>query len=130
MYYFNPENFGFYTENSKGMIKISDKEYWSLINGQSQGNAIVLGEDGRPQLQAVEKTDEEILSEAMSRRDSQLGLASLRIGPLQYAVELGIATETDIENLNLWKQYSIDINRVSEQPKYPHTITWPTPPFE
>lgn len=130
MYYFNPDNFGFYLSKGKGLIAITDEVYRDLINGQSEGNAIVIGGDGLPTLKPIEITSEEAVSAAVVQRDSLLRIAALRIAPLQYAVDLGIATQADEENLNLWKQFSVDVNRVPSQPKYPATITWPTPPGE
>lgn len=72
----------------------------------------------------------ELTSAALVQRDGFLFTASLRIAPLQDAVDLDEATEGDIANLKLWKQYRVAINRVSDQPNFPNAINWPTPPSE
>lgn len=75
-------------------------------------------------------TPEQLLEMAQVERDRLLSVAALRIAPLQYAVDLDTATDSERSNMTIWKQYSIAVNRVSEQPKYPKTIKWPTPPGE
>lgn len=75
-------------------------------------------------------TSAELESAAFAQRDVLLFTAGLRIAPLQYAVDLGMATEADSANLVLWKQYSVAVNRVSDQPEFPRTISWPAPPAE
>ncbi len=75
-------------------------------------------------------TPEQVLAAANAQRDALLLVAGLRIAPLQDAVDLGNATEDDKESLTLWKLYRVEVNRVPDQPKYPNTITWPTPPGE
>lgn len=75
-------------------------------------------------------TPEQLLEAANAQRDSLLAVAALRIAPLQYAVDLDSATDSERLNLTKWKQYSVDVNRVTDQAKYPQTISWPTPPGE
>lgn len=130
MYYFNPDNFGFYLEPSKGLIEITDDQYHDLMNGQSEGNSIVIGDDGVPTLKPVKVTKEEALSAATSKRDSLLSVAAVRIAPLQDAVDLDDSTPEDVALLKLWKQYRVSVNRVTDQPGYPGTVTWPAPPDE
>lgn len=72
----------------------------------------------------------ELTSAALVQRDSFLFTAGLRIAPLQDAVELEEATDADVANLKLWKQYRVAVNRVSDQPSFPRTINWPVPPSE
>lgn len=73
-------------------------------------------------------TSEQVLASANTQRDSLLTVAALRIAPLQYAVDLNTATDAETKNLMTWKQYSVDINRVSEQTGFPLTIAWPVQP--
>ena len=82
------------------------------------------------QAAAAAPTPEQVLAAANAQRDALLAVAGLRIAPLQDAVDLESATEDEKENLKLWKQYRVDINRVPDQPKYPNATTWPTPPSE
>lgn len=73
-------------------------------------------------------TQEELAAAATLKRDELLTQAALRIAPLQDAADLGVATATDTANLTLWKQYRVDVNRVSGQPGFPATIDWPLLP--
>ncbi|MFL1549775.1 tail fiber assembly protein [Pseudomonas sp. D47] len=130
MYYFDPKNFGFYLQGGKGLIKLSYDDYCVLIDGQSEGNVITIGDDGKPCLVPLEKTPADILAAANAQRDSLLAVAGLRIAPLQDAVDLESATGDDKDSLKLWKQYRVAVNRVTDQPKYPNSITWPAPPGE
>jgi hypothetical protein len=65
---------------------------------------------------------------ANMQRDSLLTTAALRIAPLQDAIDLDSATDADKANLKLWKQYRVDVNRVSSQTGFPATIDWPQVP--
>ncbi|WP_081009945.1 tail fiber assembly protein [Pseudomonas asplenii] len=64
----------------------------------------------------------------LSERDARLGIASLRIAPLQDAVDLGDATESEKSELKLWKQYRVSVNRVTEQEGFPSAVEWPEAP--
>lgn len=77
---------------------------------------------------ALPPTAEELLSVANSKRDELLALATLRINPLQDAVDLGDASDSDTTLLKLWKQYRVAVNRTSAQPGFPEEIDWPSPP--
>jgi hypothetical protein len=50
------------------------------------------------------------------------------IAPLQDAVDIDEATESEVALLNVWKKYRVALNRLPEQPGYPITIDWPTVP--
>lgn len=64
----------------------------------------------------------------LAERDSRLRAAQLRIAPLQYAVNLDMATEPEKAALLDWMRYSVNLNRVEQQPGYPLAIEWPSPP--
>ena len=61
-------------------------------------------------------------------RDSRLAAAQLRIAPLQYASDLDIATEQEKSALLAWMRYSVNLNRVEQQPGFPLTVDWPLSP--
>lgn len=128
MHYFNPKNFGFYAENDEGLIELSDEEYRALIDGQSQGNEIALGEGGKPYLEPVVVTPEEVIATAKAKRDTLLSVAASRIAPLQDAVDLDDATDDEVALLKKWKQYRVAVNRVVDQPGFPTEISWPVEP--
>ncbi|MDD1979627.1 tail fiber assembly protein [Pseudomonas putida] len=73
---------------------------------------------------AAEQHLAQVAAEAAARRD----VADDAIAPLQDAVDLEEATETEVAVLKAWKKYRIALIRVPDQPGYPDTIDWPAPP--
>lgn len=84
--------------------------------------------DELPVLPEAVKTTEEMIVDVTAERDRLLALADTRIAPLQYAVDLGSATTQEATNLDLWKRYAIDVNRVQDQSSFPQQVTWPEVP--
>ena len=73
-------------------------------------------------------TAAETLSAVLVERDRLLVLAAIRVAPLQDAVDLGRATPVEVELLNKWKLYRMDVNRVPGQEGFPVTVDWPEQP--
>lgn len=71
---------------------------------------------------------EAIIAQAHADRDRLLGVAAIRIAPLQDAVDGDEATDAEIVLLKKWKQYRIAVNRINQQPGFPRNITWPVEP--
>ena len=63
-----------------------------------------------------------------NERDHKLAIATSQIAPLQDAVDLEDATDKEVSMLKKWKQYRVALNRIGDQPGYPKTIEWPSPP--
>ncbi|WP_393922887.1 tail fiber assembly protein [Pseudomonas fluorescens] len=86
--------------------------------------------EGSPIPEAVPAalTNADKIALAMLERDRLLGVAALRINPLQYAIDLGVATEAEKESLRLWKIFSLEVNRVVGKPLFPEGIEWPAEP--
>lgn len=76
----------------------------------------------------AQAAEEELVATAASEIALRRTEADTRIAPLQDAVELEEATETEAVALKNWKRYRIALNRLSEQPGYPASIDWPAPP--
>lgn len=110
-------------------IKNDQKSFRAIGSADELLDDEVYSED-LPVLPAAVKTTDEMAVEAMAERDRLLALASTRIAPLQYAVDLGSATDQETTSLNLWKIYAIDVNRVQDQSSFPQQITWPEVPAE
>ncbi|SPO68096.1 tail fiber assembly protein [Pseudomonas sp. JV241A] len=72
--------------------------------------------------------NESIRTQGLALRDERLANASMRIAPLQDAVDLGEATEHEQSMLVAWKRYRIELNRLEKQPGYPLSIDWPASP--
>ena len=77
---------------------------------------------------ANEPTQEQVLQEANARREELMVMAGLNIAPLQDAVDLGKASESEISLLKLWKQYRYAVSNVASQTGFPVKISWPDPP--
>lgn len=73
----------------------------------------------------VPPTAAEILSANTYRRNSLLAAATLAIDPLQDAVDLDMATASDLVMLKAWKLYRVNVNRVDLKGLDP---AWPTQP--
>ncbi|ELI8783642.1 TPA: tail fiber assembly protein [Citrobacter freundii] len=72
----------------------------------------------------AEKTAQ--ITQATQQKESLLTLATSNIGPLQDAVDLGIATEAETTLLLAWKKYRVLINRI--KPEDAPDINWPEVP--
>lgn len=70
----------------------------------------------------------EVSATAIANRDSLLGQASLRIAPLQDAVDLDVASAGDVALLKAWKEYRVALNKIESQSKFPASIDWPVAP--
>lgn len=69
----------------------------------------------------------QLIIEAERKKQYLLNEATVAIGPLQDAVDLGIATETELMQLNTWKKYRVLLNRVDTS--LAPDITWPEKPI-
>ncbi|WP_449103619.1 tail fiber assembly protein [Pseudomonas veronii] len=67
--------------------------------------------------------------QALAARDALLVEATMRIAPLQDAVDLGDASPEEQVELEDWKRYRISLNRIQLQPGFPKSIDWPTTPL-
>ncbi|OQS36687.1 hypothetical protein B0T40_09855 [Chromobacterium haemolyticum] len=54
--------------------------------------------------------------------------ADAAIVPLHDAVELGVATDSEVEKLKVWRRYRIELSRVAQQSGYPQSVEWPGVP--
>ncbi|WP_017903615.1 tail fiber assembly protein [Pseudomonas asplenii] len=70
----------------------------------------------------------ELTALAIGKRDGLLGVAALRIAPLQDAVDLGDATDAETAALKSWKQYRVALNRIEQKSGFPSVIDWPAAP--
>lgn len=131
-YFYSPSNGGFYQSQihiaiPDDALEITKKDYESLLDGNSKGKLITAGENGFPVLsEPALPTAEQYTAIAESQKVRLLDTATLKINPLQDAVDLGIATDDEKTQLLAWKKYRVSVNRVdtSEAPD----ITWPVAP--
>jgi len=53
----------------------------------------------------------------------------LKVNPLQYKLDLGVASPEEQTLLQAYKQYYVDVADVNKQSGYPSAINWPAAPF-
>lgn len=94
-----------------------------------QGYAAIDWDQLITQQDKAQAAEEELVATAASEIALRRTEADTRIAPLQDAVELEEATEIEAVALKNWKRYRIALNRLPDQPGYPASIEWPTPPL-
>lgn len=70
---------------------------------------------------------DELIAVAEKNKSAKIDAAEKNIRPLQYAYDLGIATEKDKAHLTLWKKYAIELMRVDTNKWDPE---WPVEPVQ
>lgn len=73
-------------------------------------------------------TDAELLEAAQERIARELRIANAQVTIYQDRVDIDDASDTDSASLLAWKTYRVALNRIPQQPNYPHGITWPLSP--
>lgn len=132
--YYSPSTGGFYSVEVHGdaipddSVEISDTAYQGLMNGQCLGQMIVAGSDGRPLLQEVVLSVDQIRAANGARQSALLAQAASAIAPLQDAVDIGMATEAEHAMLLAWKRYRVALNRIDQKSGYPSDVAWPERP--
>ncbi|MDM9284006.1 tail fiber assembly protein [Providencia rettgeri] len=71
-------------------------------------------------------TLEEVIFFANQQKKTLLDKAAAIIAPYQDAIDLGIATDKELKQLNAWKQYRVDLNRIDTATA--PDIAWPEKP--
>lgn len=67
-------------------------------------------------------------AQAGVERDNRLREVVIRVAPLQYAYELGEATNVQLATLQEWKRYTLKLMNIEQQPDFPRIIEWPASP--
>lgn len=119
----------------EGSIKITQAQYVQALEGMC-GGLVVSIDDGFKVAPPVlpeaepqpEPTLEELAAAALAQRDYLLGVAAIRIAPLQDAVDLERATPEGVAMLKQWKGYRVDLNEIDQQEGFPQHIEWPRTP--
>jgi len=124
------------TEPLDGAIEITEEQYRDAVDGMCDGMTVSI-EGGVLSIAfpaplelppETPPTQEELRAKALAVRDGLMGVATARMAPLQYAVELSAATDTEIAALEAWKWYCVELNRIEQQPSFPDAVEWPTSP--
>lgn len=108
------------------LTEVSDSVFieFSGVPPQGKTRGVVSGYPAWIDIQPP--TTEQLVSEANVKKQQLAVDAEAAIKPLERAKQLGIATEAELELLNEWMRYSVELMRVdtSTAPE----IDWPTPP--
>jgi len=116
----------YYKDTNSGLHFLDDTAFAYIL---PDGSVEITDAEARAaQAAANEPSHEQVLAATHSERDSLLAIASLRIAPLQDAVDLGTAAADDTENLKRWKEYRVAVNRANSRADFPTAIDWPAPP--
>ncbi|MBN6775546.1 tail fiber assembly protein [Pseudomonas granadensis] len=104
--------------------------FWRDITGNDTarpGMKISWGPNGNDYSETTTAEQQMITSGRMQQR-FDAAARWLMFNPLQYKLDLGIATPADESALIAYKQYFIAVSEVAGQSPFP-TINWPVAPF-
>jgi hypothetical protein len=107
-----------------------DDELWSRSIQEVDGLWTINGQGLISKQPLPPPTERDLITILLAKRDQKLRDATLRIAPLQDAMDLDEATMEEETALNAWKRYRIALNRVEQQPGFPHEISWPMAPIK
>lgn len=111
------------------LIEITERWYAYLLEGQIGGKIIIPNEFGSPVLSdPPQPTKDELIAAAEIQKQHLLASATTAVAPLQDAVDLGMATETEIAGLQEWKKYRVLLSRIDTSTA--PDIDWPSLPDE
>lgn len=125
--YYAASTNGFYSREINGnnipddAVEIADEQWQELLDGQSGGKMISSDDKGNPVLIDFTKpTHGELVAQANNKKAALIAEATVKIGPLQDADDLGIATDEEASELKAWKTYRAMLNRVdASKPDWP-----------
>lgn len=131
--YYSASSKGFYSKEVHGSnipddaVEITDDEWLSLLEGQSEGKIISSDSNGRPILiDQPAPTKDELISMGIKEKERLIAEATVKIAPFQDAEDLDMATPEEKSSLMAWKKYRVLLNRVDTS--LAPDITWPQPP--
>lgn len=106
--------------------------YAEITDGEGNQPSIGWSYDGKvfaaPPLTADEITaqNEQKIANNVSLKSSLIAQATIAIEPLQDAVDLDEATDSETASLKAWKQYRVAVNRIDANTA--DNVTWPVMP--
>lgn len=131
--YYSKTSNGFYSSDinegdiPEDAVEITDELWQELLTGQGAGMVISSDSSGNPVLTAPPApSQDELVSMANNTKAGLIAAATVAIGPLQDADDLGIATDEETSELKAWKTYRVMLNRVDT--KTAPDISWPVQP--
>lgn len=98
------------------------------ISGEIRAPWVGYAKDKPPPYVPPPETDAQVAARVLAERDERLAFATLRIAPLQDAVDLDMATDEEVALLKKWKAYRVLLSRIDQQTGFPRNIAWPIMP--
>lgn len=123
--FFSPASGGFYNDELHGdarpgdAVEITEEEHAALLNGQSRGQRVAPGPDGKPTLQAHPPWTAE---QVRARRDAAIIASDWTQAP-------GARSRIGETMAAAWDAYRQALFDLPAQPGFPATVTWPDPPL-
>lgn len=104
--------------------------FWAPQDPDVWPGVVQLEDDDERYLEFLNPTPtfEQVLASARVKRDRLVSYATLKINPLQDAVDIDEATGEDLVLLNGWKKYRSDLGKAEGRPGWPESTQWPSPP--
>lgn len=87
---------------------------------------IAISDKEAANLAKITLSKEQHIKGAKYQKQALLIEATNQSTPLQDAIDLGIATDKELKQLNAWKQYRVDLNRINTATA--PDIAWPEKP--
>lgn len=108
-------------------IPVSEAVYLEFSGAAPAGKRIVVSAEGLPAWgDVLPPTHDERVKAAVLEKESLRVKANAAIAPLQYAVDLDMATSYEAASFSAWRKYSVLLNRVDTSS--PDDIEWPDVP--
>lgn len=107
-----------------GVTSVEIPENASVSSGDSYENGIFTQQSLSSE--EIERQKELALISNASLKTALMDEASQKISVLQDAVDLGMATDEEREQLEAWKKYRVILSRIDSS--IPDQIDWPTKP--
>lgn len=104
---------------------VADSKY---IPKNFENNSTFMYDEKTSKVKARVYSSEEVKSQVDKRKNALMDEAMSLINPLQYAVNLEMASEQEKERLTALQKYVVLLNRVSDQEGYPANVEWPEKP--
>lgn len=111
----------------EGSIEIDDETFAEYVQIPPTNKMRGPDENGFPSwVDAPKPTKEEYVLQAEYKKSEEMAKIAPIIAPLQDAVDLDMATDEELAQLNAWKKYRVLLNRVDTSTA--PDIKWPPAP--
>lgn len=109
-------------------VFISCERHSELLRGVEQGMTVSADENGDPVLVEFSLSAEEAHAAAVNCLRDRLIEANSIIAPLVYLESLNQLSKKEAQSLSQWRQYTVEVGRVSQQAGWPFLPKWPDKP--